>query len=79
MLNLGGSAVISLLVLTSRIPLLHTPHPPIPPPPWLNENPFTFDELSCKCRYAAESINIACKWGYKGVEAGETLSGKSII
>ncbi|MFS8026485.1 hypothetical protein Hanom_Chr16g01487321 [Helianthus anomalus] len=27
-----------------------------------------------KFRYAKESINLACKWGYKGVEAGETLS-----
>lgn len=27
------------------------------------------------CRYASESIDIACKWGYKGVESGETLSG----
>lgn len=27
-------------------------------------------------RYAGESINIACKWGYKDVEAGDTLSGK---
>lgn len=34
--------------------------------------------LSCKRRYAAESINIACKWGYNGVESGQTLSGKLI-
>ena len=26
-------------------------------------------------RWAVESINIACKWGYKGVESGTTLSG----
>ncbi|KAH7545935.1 hypothetical protein FEM48_Zijuj01G0146900 [Ziziphus jujuba var. spinosa] len=32
------------------------------------------DLQSCINKYAAESINIACKWGYKGVEAGETLS-----
>ncbi|KAL9250479.1 Endonuclease 1-like protein [Drosera capensis] len=25
-------------------------------------------------RYASESINIACKWGYKGVKSGDTLS-----
>ncbi|KAL2495162.1 Endonuclease 1 [Forsythia ovata] len=29
---------------------------------------------TCVNKYAAESINIACKWGYKGVEAGDTLS-----
>lgn len=33
------------------------------------------DDLSaCINKYAMESINMACKWGYKGVEAGETLS-----
>ncbi|CAI9783857.1 unnamed protein product [Fraxinus pennsylvanica] len=33
------------------------------------------DNLStCLNKYAAESINIACNWGYKGVEAGDTLS-----
>ncbi|XP_027077501.1 endonuclease 1-like [Coffea arabica] len=32
------------------------------------------DLHTCVTKYAAESINIACKWGYKGVEAGETLS-----
>ncbi|KAJ7946919.1 Endonuclease [Quillaja saponaria] len=32
------------------------------------------DLSSCINRWAAESINIACKWGYKGVEAGETLA-----
>ncbi|RWR84458.1 S1/P1 nuclease [Cinnamomum micranthum f. kanehirae] len=25
-------------------------------------------------RYAAESINLACKWGYKGITPGETLA-----
>lgn len=35
------------------------------------------DDLSFKHRYAAESIDIACKWGYKGAEFGETLSGTS--
>uniref|UniRef100_A0A0V0GXC9 Aspergillus nuclease S1 n=1 Tax=Solanum chacoense TaxID=4108 RepID=A0A0V0GXC9_SOLCH len=30
--------------------------------------------FSCVNKFATESINIACKWGYKGVEAGETLS-----
>ncbi|KAI5656984.1 hypothetical protein M9H77_25777 [Catharanthus roseus] len=34
------------------------------------------DLSTCVNKYAAESINIACKWGYKGVEAGETLSDK---
>lgn len=34
--------------------------------------------FSCKRRYAAESINIACKWGYNGVKSGQTLSGKLI-
>ncbi|KAK9706651.1 hypothetical protein RND81_07G142000 [Saponaria officinalis] len=28
----------------------------------------------CVTKYASESINIACKWGYKGVEPGMTLS-----
>lgn len=33
-------------------------------------------ELICFfCRFAAESIDMACKWGYKGVESGVTLSG----
>ncbi|CAH9112261.1 unnamed protein product [Cuscuta epithymum] len=32
------------------------------------------DQVSCVNKYAAESINMACKWGYKNVEAGETLS-----
>ncbi|KAI3456320.1 hypothetical protein Pfo_012983 [Paulownia fortunei] len=32
------------------------------------------DLSSCVNRYAAESINIACKWGYKDVESGDTLS-----
>lgn len=27
-------------------------------------------------RYAVESINLACKWGYKGVKEGATLAGK---
>lgn len=31
------------------------------------------------CRYATESISIACKWGYKGVKNGETLSGISYM
>ncbi|GAV59490.1 LOW QUALITY PROTEIN: S1-P1_nuclease domain-containing protein [Cephalotus follicularis] len=30
--------------------------------------------LSCPNKYAAESINLACKWGYKGVKSGDTLS-----
>ncbi|PIN11708.1 nuclease S1 [Handroanthus impetiginosus] len=29
---------------------------------------------SCVNKYAAESIDIACKWGYKDVESGDTLS-----
>lgn len=29
---------------------------------------------SCVNQYAVESINIACKWGYKGVKSGQTLS-----
>ncbi|KAJ6769766.1 ENDONUCLEASE 4 [Salix purpurea] len=28
------------------------------------------DLLSCPDKYATESINIACKWGYKGVKEG---------
>ncbi|GAB2298717.1 Endonuclease 1 [Dionaea muscipula] len=28
----------------------------------------------CLTKYATESINIACKWGYKGVKPGDTLS-----
>ncbi|KAK4399066.1 Endonuclease 1 [Sesamum angolense] len=32
------------------------------------------DLVSCVNKYAAESINIACKWGYKDVESGDTLS-----
>ncbi|KAJ8434913.1 hypothetical protein Cgig2_003352 [Carnegiea gigantea] len=32
---------------------------------------------ACVTKYATESINIACKWGYKGVEPGVTLAGKS--
>ncbi|KAI3453407.1 hypothetical protein Pfo_010070 [Paulownia fortunei] len=32
------------------------------------------DLSSCVNRYEAESINIACKWGYKDVESGDTLS-----
>ncbi|KAL6206943.1 hypothetical protein ACLB2K_024188 [Fragaria x ananassa] len=33
------------------------------------------DEISsCINKYATESINIACKWGYKGVESGDTLT-----
>lgn len=29
---------------------------------------------SCVNKYAVESINLACQWAYKGVEAGETLT-----
>ncbi|CAN6546512.1 unnamed protein product [Malus baccata var. baccata] len=32
------------------------------------------DQRSCINKYATESINIACKWAYKGVEAGDTLT-----
>ncbi|PKI77588.1 hypothetical protein CRG98_002042 [Punica granatum] len=32
------------------------------------------DILSCPIKYATESIKIACKWGYKGVENGATLA-----
>nr|GMC78796.1 endonuclease 1 [Ipomoea batatas] len=32
------------------------------------------DLFSCVNKYAVESINLACKWGYKNVEAGQTLS-----
>ncbi|KAI3765105.1 hypothetical protein L2E82_15131 [Cichorium intybus] len=32
------------------------------------------DLSTCINKYAMESIKMACKWGYKGVEAGETLS-----
>lgn len=32
------------------------------------------DLLSCVTKWAVESINIACKWGYEGVESGTTLS-----
>ncbi|KAJ4792266.1 Endonuclease 1 [Rhynchospora pubera] len=32
------------------------------------------DLLSCPTRYATESINLACKWGYEGVNDGDTLS-----
>lgn len=31
------------------------------------------DLLSCPSKYASESISIACKWGYKGVQNGDTL------
>ncbi|KAF8413959.1 hypothetical protein HHK36_001956 [Tetracentron sinense] len=34
------------------------------------------DLLSCAKKYAAESINLACKWGYKDVTPSETLGGK---
>ncbi|KAK8607915.1 hypothetical protein V6N13_023360 [Hibiscus sabdariffa] len=30
--------------------------------------------LPCLNKYATESINIACKWGYKGVKSGQTLA-----
>lgn len=32
------------------------------------------EQPSCVNRYAAESIKLACEWGYKNVEAGETLT-----
>lgn len=32
------------------------------------------DLASCINKYAVESIDIACKWGYKSVKPGETLS-----
>ncbi|MBA0627733.1 hypothetical protein Godav_022543 [Gossypium davidsonii] len=32
------------------------------------------DLLTCSNKYANESINLACKWGYKGVEPGQTLA-----
>ncbi|KAL7130117.1 hypothetical protein ABFS83_13G112200 [Erythranthe nasuta] len=32
------------------------------------------DIFSCVNKYAAESINMACKWGYKDVKSGDTLS-----
>ncbi|KAJ4976219.1 hypothetical protein NE237_001325 [Protea cynaroides] len=32
------------------------------------------DLLTCPTKWAEESINLACKWGYKGVTAGETLA-----
>uniref|UniRef100_A0A5B7BLE5 Aspergillus nuclease S1 n=1 Tax=Davidia involucrata TaxID=16924 RepID=A0A5B7BLE5_DAVIN len=32
------------------------------------------DLFTCVNKYAAESINLACKWGYKGVESGATLA-----
>ncbi|KAJ1273012.1 hypothetical protein BS78_06G247500 [Paspalum vaginatum] len=32
------------------------------------------DLFSCPTKYATESINLACKWGYNGVRGGETLS-----
>nr|XP_043626609.1 endonuclease 1 isoform X2 [Erigeron canadensis] len=32
------------------------------------------DLSTCVNKYAMESIKMACKWGYKDVEAGETLS-----
>ncbi|KAI3832949.1 hypothetical protein MKW98_025833 [Papaver atlanticum] len=34
------------------------------------------DLFSCPKKYAAESISLACKWGYKGVTPGETLAEK---
>ncbi|KAF3325617.1 endonuclease 1 [Carex littledalei] len=37
---------------------------------WRNCN----DLLSCPTRYATESINLACKWGYDGISDGDTLS-----
>lgn len=32
------------------------------------------DLFSCSKKWATESINLACKWGYQGVTQGETLS-----
>ncbi|XP_058085120.1 endonuclease 1 [Magnolia sinica] len=32
------------------------------------------DLFSCPNKYAAESISLACKWGYEGIESGETLA-----
>ncbi|KAK4797813.1 hypothetical protein SAY86_030139 [Trapa natans] len=32
------------------------------------------DLLSCPVKYATESINLACKWGYKGAENGAMLA-----
>jgi hypothetical protein len=32
------------------------------------------DLIACPHKYASESIKLACKWGYKGVKSGETLS-----
>ncbi|KAI0498848.1 hypothetical protein KFK09_019744 [Dendrobium nobile] len=32
------------------------------------------DVSSCPTKYATESINLACKWGYNGVTQGETLA-----
>ncbi|XP_073003344.1 endonuclease 1 isoform X2 [Typha latifolia] len=32
------------------------------------------DLFSCPTKYATESINLACKWGYEGVSEGDTLS-----
>ncbi|KAF5205021.1 Endonuclease [Thalictrum thalictroides] len=34
------------------------------------------DLFACPNKYAAESINLACKWGYKDVSPGATLSDK---
>ena len=33
------------------------------------------DNSYCMRRYASESIQLACKYGYEGVKSGETLSG----
>ncbi|KAL5579337.1 hypothetical protein UlMin_011779 [Ulmus minor] len=32
------------------------------------------DLTSCVNKYATESIDIACKWGYKGIKNGDTLT-----
>ncbi|CAH2038295.1 unnamed protein product [Thlaspi arvense] len=32
------------------------------------------DLIACSHKYASESIQLACKWGYEGVKSGETLS-----
>ncbi|XP_068667537.1 endonuclease 1 [Aristolochia californica] len=32
------------------------------------------DLFTCTKKYATESINLACKWGYEGVEPGTTLT-----
>ncbi|XP_039061588.1 endonuclease 1-like [Hibiscus syriacus] len=36
------------------------------------------DLLPCLNKYATESINLACKWGYKGLKSGQTLAEEYI-